>query len=211
MTPTTATNPTVTTRPRMIGELACRKCCCRSIPPPSSVSAQRLLREAGFIEVEVTRRSGDGGIDGHGTIRLGGFISFNVLFQSKRYKGNIGPEIVRDFRGAMVGRADKGLIITTGGFTRDARREATRDGATPIDLIDGPALGREAQGVFAWGSTFGWWRAWKSVRTGQGAVAPMWIELPAGGRSGPASFEWLPSMRPLRRQARGYGHAWTPR
>lgn len=101
---------------------------------------QRLLRESGFIEVEVTKRSGDGGIDGYGTIRIGGLISFNVLFQSKRYKGNIGPEVVRDFRGAMMGRADKGLLITTGGFTREARREATRDGAPPIDLIDGGIL-----------------------------------------------------------------------
>ena len=98
---------------------------------------QRILRESGFIEVEVTKRSGDGGIDGHGTIRLGGLISFNVLFQSKRYKGNIGPETVRDFRGAMVGRADKGVILSTGGFTLEARREATRDGAPPVDLIDG--------------------------------------------------------------------------
>lgn len=97
---------------------------------------QRILREPGFIEVEVTKRSGDGGIDGYGTIRLGGLISFNVLFQSKRYKGNIGPETVRDFRGAMVGRADKGLIISAGGFTLEARREATRDGPPPIDLID---------------------------------------------------------------------------
>jgi len=101
---------------------------------------QRILRESGFIEVEVTKRSGDGGIDGHGTIRLGGLISFNVLFQSKRYKGNIGPDTVRDFRGAMVGRADKGVIISTGGFTLEARREATRDGAPPIDLIDGRLL-----------------------------------------------------------------------
>jgi len=101
---------------------------------------QRLLREAGFIEVEVTGRSGDGGIDGHGTIRIGGLISFNVLFQSKRYRGNIGPDVVRDFRGAMIGRADKGIIITTGGFTREARREATRDGAPPLDLMDGDLL-----------------------------------------------------------------------
>ena len=101
---------------------------------------QRVLRESGFIEVEVTKRSGDGGIDGYGTIRLGGLISFNVLFQSKRFKGNIGPDTVRDFRGAMVGRADKGLIISTGGFTLEARREATRDGAPPIDLIDGRLL-----------------------------------------------------------------------
>ena len=101
---------------------------------------QRLLRESEFIEVEVTKRSGDGGIDGYGTIRIGGLISFNVLFQSKRYKGNIGPDVVRDFRGAMVGRADKGVIITTGSFTLEARREATRDGAPPLDLIDGPLL-----------------------------------------------------------------------
>jgi restriction system protein len=101
---------------------------------------QRILRESGFIEVEVTKRSADGGIDGHGTIRIGGLISFNVLFQSKRYKGNIGPDTVRDFRGAMVGRADKGMIISTGGFTLEARREATRDGAPPIDLIDGRLL-----------------------------------------------------------------------
>jgi len=101
---------------------------------------QRVLRESGFIEVEVTKSTGDGGIDGHGTIRIGGLISFNVLFQSKRYKGNIGPDTVRDFRGAMVGRADKGVIISTGGFTLEARREATRDGAPPIDLIDGRLL-----------------------------------------------------------------------
>ena len=101
---------------------------------------QRLLRESGFIEVEVTGGSGDGGIDGHGLIRIGGLISFNVHFQSKRTKNNIGSDVVRNFRGAMVGRADKGLIISTGGFTLEARREATRDGAAPIDLIDGRLL-----------------------------------------------------------------------
>jgi restriction system protein len=101
---------------------------------------QRLLRESGFIEVEVTGRSGDGGIDGHGIIRVAGLISFPVMFQCKRYRGNAGSSTVRDFRGAMIGRADKGLIISTGGFTRDARAEATREGAPPIDLIDGDLL-----------------------------------------------------------------------
>ena len=101
---------------------------------------QRLLRESGFIEVTVTGKSGDGGIDGHGIIRLAGLISFPVLFQCKRYANNVTAGTVRDFRGAMVGRADKGLILTTGGFTRDAHREATRDGAPPIDLIDGELL-----------------------------------------------------------------------
>ena len=101
---------------------------------------QRILRESVFIEVEVTKRGGDGGIDGFGTLRIAGLINFNVLFQSKRYARNIGPDVVRDFRGAMVGRADKGMIISTGGFTFEARREATRDGAPPIDLIDGRLL-----------------------------------------------------------------------
>ena len=101
---------------------------------------QRMLREAGFIEVRVTGRSGDGGIDGHGIMRLNGFISFPVLFQCKRFSTNVGSSVVRDFRGAMQGRADKGLIITTAGFTSDAKQEATRDGAPPIDLIDGDLL-----------------------------------------------------------------------
>ncbi len=100
---------------------------------------QRLLRESGFIKVEVTGRSGDGGIDGTGVLRLN-LLSFHVLFQSKRFRGSVGASVIRDFRGAMVGRADKGLVITTGTFTADARREATRDGAPAIDLIDGDAL-----------------------------------------------------------------------
>ncbi|OAN66899.1 restriction endonuclease [Sphingomonas sp. TDK1] len=99
----------------------------------------RLLRESGFVKVEVTGRSGDGGIDGTGVLRMN-LISFHVLFQCKRYAGSVSSPTVRDFRGAMQGRADKGLILTTGSFTADARREATRDGAPAIDLIDGAAL-----------------------------------------------------------------------
>jgi len=101
---------------------------------------QRMLRESGFIQVEVTGRSGDGGIDGRGIMRLGGLLSFHVIFQCKRWQGSVGAGQVRDFRGAMVGRADKGLLITTGIFTQDAVREATRDGAPAIDLIDGDQL-----------------------------------------------------------------------
>jgi restriction system protein len=101
---------------------------------------QRLLRESGFIQVEVTGRSGDGGIDGKGIMRLGGLLSFHVIFQCKRYSGSVSVSQVRDFRGAMVGRADKGLLITTGNFTKDAIAEATRDGAPAIDLIDGDLL-----------------------------------------------------------------------
>ncbi len=101
---------------------------------------QRLLRESGFVQVEVTGRTGDGGIDGKGIARIHGFMSFHVVFQCKRYQGIVSSSHIRDFRGAMVGRADKGLFITTGTFSRDAVKEATRDGAPPIDLVDGDQL-----------------------------------------------------------------------
>ncbi len=100
---------------------------------------QRLLRESGFVRVEVTGRTGDGGIDGVGVLRVN-LISFHVYFQSKKWAGSVGSPEIRNFRGAMQGRGDKGLIITTGGFTAEARREATRDGAPAIDLVDGETL-----------------------------------------------------------------------
>jgi restriction system protein len=113
----------------------------KNIPPAAFERlAQRLLRESGFVQVQVTGKTGDGGIDGKGVVRVGGLLSFHVIFQCKRYKGSVSTSVVRDFRGAMVGRADKGLLITAGAFTRDARLEAQRDGATPIDLIDGEEL-----------------------------------------------------------------------
>jgi restriction system protein len=101
--------------------------------------AQRLLREAGFISATVTGRTGDGGIDGLGVYRMS-LVSFPVFFQCKRYRGSVGSSAVRDFRGAMAGRGDKGLLITTGPVTGDAKAEATRDGAPPVDLIDGHRL-----------------------------------------------------------------------
>lgn len=101
---------------------------------------QRLLRESGFVQVEVTGKTGDGGIDGKGIARINGLMSFHVIFQCKKYQGSVSAGEIRDFRGAMVGRADKGLFITTGTFTSAAIKEATRDGAPPIDLIDGEHL-----------------------------------------------------------------------
>ena len=101
---------------------------------------QRLLREAGFQQVTVTGRTGDSGIDGIGILEVNPFVTFKVLFQCKRYKGTVGAPLVRDFRGAMLGRADKGIIITTGSFTTDAKQEARRDGAPPIELVDGEKL-----------------------------------------------------------------------
>lgn len=109
---------------------------------PSSFErlTQRVLRESGFVHVEVTGRTGDGGIDGKGIVRMNGILSFHMIFQCKKYQGSVSASHIRDFRGAMQGRADKGLFITTGNFTREAIREATRDGAPPLDLVDGDQL-----------------------------------------------------------------------
>jgi restriction system protein len=101
---------------------------------------QRLLREAGFQNVVVTGRAGDGGIDGIGILQVNTLVSFKVLFQCKRYVKTVTPSQVRDFRGAMAGRADKGIILTTGAFTVDAKKEAVRDGVPPIELVDGEKL-----------------------------------------------------------------------
>ena len=101
---------------------------------------QRILREKGFSQVEVIGKTGDGGIDGKGIAKINGILSFHIIFQCKRYKGKVSSSEIRDFRGAMVGRTDKGLFITTGTFTRDAIREANRDGAPAIDLMDGDKI-----------------------------------------------------------------------
>lgn len=110
--------------------------------PPAGFErlCQRLLRESGFEKVQITGKSGDGGLDGIGVLQMNAFVSFKVLFQCKRYSGAVNPSQVRDFRGAMMGRADKGIILTTGTFTAEARKEAVRDGVPPIELVDGEKL-----------------------------------------------------------------------
>ncbi|MBL67723.1 MAG: restriction endonuclease [Verrucomicrobiales bacterium] len=105
--------------------------------------SQRLLRELGFNNVEVTGKTGDGGIDGSGILKIGSIITFRVVFQCKRYKESVSSSVVRDFRGAVQGRADKDLLISTGSFTRSARAEAQRDGALAIDLMDGYELAQK--------------------------------------------------------------------
>ena len=115
------------------------ECLLKMKPAAFERLCQRILKDSGFIKVDVTGRSGDGGIDGIGVLRLN-LLSFHVFFQCKRWKGSVGASVIRDFRGAMVGRADKGLVMTTGTFSTDARKEATRDGAPAIDLVDGETL-----------------------------------------------------------------------
>lgn len=101
---------------------------------------KRLLTEIGINDITITGGSGDQGIDGKGIVKLNDVVSLNIVFQCKRYKETVSPHHVRDFRGAMQGRGEKGLIITTGRFTKEAKNEANRDGVTPIELIDGDRL-----------------------------------------------------------------------
>ncbi len=102
--------------------------------------AQRLLRECGFSDVEVTKKSNDGGIDGTGKLRINGIFSFNVAFQCKRYKGQVGAPQIRDFRGSLGTNIEKGVLITTSSFTREAKEEASSEGKRLIDLMDGEEL-----------------------------------------------------------------------
>jgi restriction system protein len=104
---------------------------------------RRVLQDSGFEEVQVTRQSRDGGIDGFGTLRINKnqFVSEKICFQCKRYTGkSIGPDEIREFQGAMLGRANKGIFITTSWFTTEAKKESKRDGAPPIELIDADKL-----------------------------------------------------------------------
>jgi restriction system protein len=101
---------------------------------------QRLLRVSGFSKVVVTGKSGDGGIDGEGILEINPLVSLKVIFQAKRYKGAVSASQIRDFRGAMQGRAEKGIFITTGRFTQEAKNEALREGAPPIELVDANKL-----------------------------------------------------------------------
>lgn len=99
--------------------------------------SQRLLRECGFEDVHVTKKSGDGGIDGTGRLKINGIFSFNIAFQCKRYQGTVGAPEIRDFRGSLTTDIEKGVFITTGTFSKAAIDEASNPGKQQIDLIDG--------------------------------------------------------------------------
>jgi restriction system protein len=154
---------------------------------------QRLLRESGFQEVTVTGRSGDGGIDGIGILQVNPLVSFKVLFQCKRYKGSVSPSQVRDFRGAMMGRADKGIIITTGSFTSEARKESVRDGVPPIEMVDGEKLIEMLQSLELGLIPV---QSYKRLSTGEQIVKIAAVLLPDTGRRKTARLDFG-AERPL--------------
>jgi restriction system protein len=101
-----------------------------------------LLRVNHFENLQLTGKSHDEGIDGVAVLRINPFVSFKVLFQAKRYKdgNNVSRDQIGDFRNAMIGRADKGIFITTSKFTQEAIKEANRDGAPQVELVDSDKL-----------------------------------------------------------------------
>ena len=113
----------------------------QSLPPKGFEHfCKRLLYECGLERVQVTGGSHDRGVDGNGLLRLSPFVTMKVGFQCKRYKDAVGGPAVREFRGAIQGKAEKGIFITTGYFTSEAEQEANRDGGTLIELVDGERL-----------------------------------------------------------------------
>lgn len=100
----------------------------------------RLLRVAGFDRLEVTGRANDGGVDGVGVLQVNDLVSFNVVFQCKKWVAPVPPKEIRDLRGAMAGRADKAIFLTTSHFSQNAKDEAIRPGADPVELVDGEKL-----------------------------------------------------------------------
>jgi restriction system protein len=102
--------------------------------------AKRLLEAYGFLEVRVTQYSKDGGIDGHGRLKVG-LAHLNVAFQCKRFRSNsVGRPEIDKFRGAIQGQFEQGIFFTTSRFAMGAEAASFRPGAVPIILIDGKAI-----------------------------------------------------------------------
>lgn len=106
-------------------------------PETFELFCKKLLKVYGFKDLRVTKPKKDGGIDGHGKLKVG--ISYlNVAIQCKRWKNTIvGRTEIDKFRGAIQGDFEQGIFITTSRFSKDALNATTKRGAVPIILIDG--------------------------------------------------------------------------
>lgn len=102
--------------------------------------AQRLLAEYGFLNMIVTPQGRDGGIDGHGRLKIG-LAYMNVAFQCKRFSDLcVGRPKIDEFRGAIQGEYEQGIFFTTSRFAETAKGASLRRGAVPIVLVDGPEI-----------------------------------------------------------------------
>ncbi len=98
-----------------------------------------LLARVGVEDVQTTRYSKDGGIDGTGRLRINEFVSQPIAFQAKKFDGSgrkVSSEEVQRFRGAIGGHIAKGIFFTTTTFSEDAKREAKALGKVEIELVD---------------------------------------------------------------------------
>ncbi|MES2528677.1 MAG: restriction endonuclease [Bdellovibrionota bacterium] len=98
-----------------------------------------LLEKIGFENVKVTKRSADGGIDIHANLTLEGVTNVRTVVQVKRYAKNVEDKIIRQLRGS-ANIDERGLVITTSGFTKPAIEEAKAASKMPVSLIDGTRL-----------------------------------------------------------------------
>lgn len=101
--------------------------------------AKQLLEAVGFTDLEVTQRSRDGGIDGYGKLRQG-IVKIDAVFQCKRWQNTVPRAEIDRFRGAISGRFDQGILLTTSNFSIEASGVSVRQGAVPIILIDGERI-----------------------------------------------------------------------
>ena len=101
--------------------------------------AGTLLESVGFTDVEVTKYVGDGGIDGYGNLEMG-VVKVKAAFQVKRWRQNVPPAEVNQFRGAIQGEFDQGIFITTSDFSDEAKKASSKRGAVPIVLINGDRI-----------------------------------------------------------------------
>lgn len=98
----------------------------------------RVLRALEF-EVIHQGRSGDGGVDAEAVLSLRGLTAVKTKVQAKRWRNTVGPRVIRELRGALKGD-ERGLIVTTAGFTSEAQLEARAEGKASIGLLDGNGL-----------------------------------------------------------------------
>lgn len=116
---------TSSSRCRRTGSNSCAAVCCAS-----TVSRRSRSRNARVMAASTAMA----------LLRLSPFVSLRVAFQAKRFADTVARRDIGEFRNALLGRAEKGVFITTGRFTADAATEAARDGVIPIELIDGERL-----------------------------------------------------------------------
>ena len=101
---------------------------------------QEVLCRSGFEGINIIRESSENCLEGECIFQKNLFMLPDVLFQFKCVEDSIKAEEIRDFRRDMRRRADKGIFMTIGFFTEEAKQEAQRDGVSPVVLIDGKKL-----------------------------------------------------------------------